>query len=167
MYDIEILQTIDYHQSMVLDTIRTQMFLRAILSTVKMGDVVLDLGCGTGIMSYFACIAGAKRVYAVEQGSVIELAEHICQKNGFQERITFIHDWSTNIDLPQKVDVIISETIGNLGFEEGILGWVMDARERLLSERGSIIPGRIEMIIVPIESLDDYCRQAEAPLRNS
>ena len=143
---------------MLLDTARTQSFLRAILDTVNPGDVVLDLGCGTGILSYFACIAGAKHVYAVEQGPIIELAERICRKNGFQDRVTFIHDWSTNIDLSEKVDVIVTETIGNLGFEEGILAWVIDARNRSLKKTGCIIPSTLEINLVPVESWDDYSK---------
>ena len=158
MYNIENLQTIEYHHSMLLDSNRMQAFLRAILWCVKKGDIVLDLGCGTGILSYFACIAGAKQVYAVEQGPIIELAERICRENGFQDRVTFIHDWSTNVHLPEKVNVIVTETIGNIGFEEGILAWVMDARERLLSEGGFIIPGAIELSIVPVECPNDYSR---------
>ena len=113
---------------MLEDRERTGGFLGAILNAVKPGDIVLDVGCGTGVLSYFACIAGARRVYAVEQGPIIELAKDICQHNGFQDQVIFCNDWSTNVDLPEQVDIIITETIGNLGFEEGILGWVIDAK---------------------------------------
>ena len=130
---------------MLIDEVRTTRFLRAILGAVKPGDVVLDMGCGTGVLSYFACIAGAKRVYAVEHESIIELAKAICGHNGFQERVIFINDWSTNIEMPEPVDVIITETIGNLGFEEGILGWIIDAKKRYLTEGGRIIPRSIEV----------------------
>ena len=80
MYDDTTLQIIEYHLSMLIDEVRTTSFLRAILGAVKPGDVVLDMGCGTGVLSYFACIAGARRVYAVEQGPIIELAKAIQQK---------------------------------------------------------------------------------------
>ena len=152
MYDDRTLQIIEYHRSMLIDEVRTTSFLRAILGTVKPGDVVLDMGCGTGVLSYFACIAGAKRVYAVEHGSIIELAKAICRHNGFQERVIFLNDWSTNIDFPEPVDVIITETIGNLGFEEGILGWIIDAKKRFLTEGGRIIPRSIDMVLVPTEN---------------
>jgi protein arginine N-methyltransferase 1 len=151
MYDDTSLQILEYHRSMLDDRVRTGSFLKAILKTVKPGDVVLDMGCGTGVLSFLACIAGAIRVYAVEQGPIIELAKAICQHNGFQEQVVFINDWSTNVDLPEPVDVIITETIGNLGFEEGILGWVIDAKERFLAPGGQIIPRSIEMLLVPTE----------------
>jgi protein arginine N-methyltransferase 1 len=149
MYDDTDPQIIEYHRSMLDDRVRTTSFLRAIMGAVKPGDIVLDLGCGTGVLSYFACIAGAKRVYAVEQGPIVVLAKAICQQNGFQEQVIFHNDWSTNIDLPEPVDVIITETIGNLGFEEGILGWIIDAKKRFLADGGQIIPRAIDMVLVP------------------
>lgn len=149
MYDDTSMQILEYHRSMLDDRVRTDSFLRAIMKTVKPGDIVLDLGCGTGLLSYFACIAGARRVYAVEQSPIIELAKAISQHNGFQDQVTFYNDWSTNVDLPELVDVIITETIGNLGFEEGVLGWVIDAKKRFLASGGQIIPRSIEMMLVP------------------
>jgi len=156
MYDDTDSQIIEYHRSMLDDRVRTTSFLRAIMGTVKPGDIVLDLGCGTGVLSYFACIAGAKRVYAVEQGPIVVLAEAICQQNGFQEQVIFHNDWSTNIDLPEPVDVIITETIGNLGFEEGILGWIIDAKKRFLADGGQIIPRAIDMVLVPTTNHEYY-----------
>ena len=129
MYDITPNLTIEYHHSMLTDEVRTQSFLRAVLKTVKPGDVVLDLGCGTGILSYFACMSGAKRVYAVEQGPVIELAKAICWQNGYQNKVLFLNDWSTNIELPEPVDVIVtgcgfSSTMWSLSMSSAAAGAV-------------------------------------------
>ena len=79
MYDDTSLDILDYHASMLLDEVRTSAYFKAIQEIVEPGDVVLDLGCGTGIMSYFACMAGAEKVFAIEQGPILELAKVICK----------------------------------------------------------------------------------------
>ncbi len=151
MYDSFPAQLLDYHRSMLTDEFRTRNFLKAILQVVRPGDVVLDIGSGTGILAYFACMAGARKVYAVEEGEIVEVAKAVCRHNGLEDRVMFIDDISTNITLPEPADVLISETIGNIGFEEGILGWVLDARKRLLVEDARIIPSAVRMYVAPVE----------------
>jgi protein arginine N-methyltransferase 1 len=51
---------------------------------------VLDVGCGTGILSMFSAQAGAKHVYAVDCSSIIEQAKQIIEINGFADKITLI-----------------------------------------------------------------------------
>jgi SAM-dependent methyltransferase len=150
MYDTEPVETLRYHHEMLIDKVRVESYLQAILSVVRKGDVVLDLGCGTGILSLFACMAGAKRVYAVDAEPIIEIAKSIVDDNGYQDRVVLMNDWSTYVDLPEKVDVILTETIGNIGFEEGLLGWVWDARKRFLKVGGRIIPQKVEMYMAPV-----------------
>ena len=156
MYELTTIESMAYHHSMLADRARTKTFLRAILKTVKPGDVVLDLGSGTGLLAYYACMSGARKVYAVEAGPIIELAKAVCRHNGFQDQVTFLNDWSTNVELPEPVDVIVTETIGNVGFEEGILHWILDAKERLLVEGGRIVPSSVELVVAPAEAETDY-----------
>ena len=156
MYDITPPELLQYHHSMLQDKTRTDAFLRAILQTIEPGDTVLDMGCGTGILAYFACLAGAKQVYALEQGPIIEVARRVALQNGLTEKITFINEWSHKIELPEKVDVILTETIGNNGFEEGILGFLGDAKKRFLKENGRILPQQLKMHLVPIEAAQTY-----------
>jgi protein arginine N-methyltransferase 1 len=156
MYDLTTIDSMAYHHSMLADEVRTRTFLRAILKTVKPGDVVLDLGSGTGLLAYYACMSGAKKVYAVEAGPIVELARAVCRHNGFQDHVVFLNDWSTNVELPEPVDVIVTETIGNVGFDEGILHWVLDAKDRFLVEGGRIIPGSVELVAVPVEDEESY-----------
>lgn len=156
MYDKTHLNTLTYHHSMLIDDVRMESYLRAILHSVKPGDVVVDLGSGTGILALFACLAGARHVYAVEQGAVMDVARRVVDQNGYNERVTFIKDWSTNVQLPEKANVLVTETIGNLGFEEGILGWVIDGRKRLLAPGGRVIPQAVELLAVPVESQENY-----------
>jgi protein arginine N-methyltransferase 1 len=158
MFDTKTVEAFEFHHSMLIDEVRMNRFLRAILQTVKPGDVVLDIGSGTGILACFCCLAGAKHVYAIEQGPIIGLAREICAYNDLQDRITFFNDWSTHIELPEPANVLVTETIGNIGFEEGILRWTLDAKKRLLTENARIIPQTLEMFAIPIESEADYHR---------
>ena len=156
MYDDTNAQILDYHRSMLVDSARMRAYARAIMHAVRPGDVVLDIGCGTGVLAYFACMAGARRVYAVEQSPVIELAKDLGERNGFDDRVVYLNEWSTDVELPELADVLITETIGNAAVDEGILGWVIDARTRLLRPGGTIVPERLELWTAGIESWDDH-----------
>ena len=107
---------INYHLSMLVDDVRTGSYGQAISKMVKTGDVVVDVGCGSGILSFLACRAGAKHVYAVENEAVIEMAKLVAAKNGLQNRITFFNDVSFAVELPEQADVIVTETMGTFGF---------------------------------------------------
>ncbi len=155
-----------YHGSMLSDRKRCTSFQKAISGTVKKGDVVLDLGTGTGIQALFACRAGAKKVYAIEAGKVIELAKRICAKNGWQEQIVFLSGNSTKINVPEPADVIVTETLGNFGLEEGLLNWVIDARKRLARPGAAIIPQQIELFVVPVEFPGAYQKKVRAWKKN-
>ena len=69
------------HRRMLNDRIRTEAFRDAIEKVVKPGDVVVDVGAGTGILSLFAARAGAARVYAIERSPTIEQAKAIARAN--------------------------------------------------------------------------------------
>ena len=72
----------EVHRTMICDRVRTEAFRRAIDSVVRPGDVVLDVGAGSGILSVFAARAGAARVYAVERTTVAVLAQELAAANG-------------------------------------------------------------------------------------
>lgn len=142
---------VNYNLSMLKDMPRTERYRQAIYQTVRPNDVVVDLGCGSGVLSFFACQAGARRVYAIESEVVIELAKQVAMKNGFGDRIVFLNDMSFRVDLPEKADVLLTETIGTFGFDEGMLGSVIDARERFLKPNARIVPQSVELLMVPTE----------------
>ena len=131
---------IEVHRTMICDRVRTDAFRRAIEAVVRPGDVVLDLGAGSGILSAFAARAGAARVYAVERTAVAALAEELAVENGIGEIIEVIHGDVADIALPERVDVIVSEWLGGFGIDEGMLVPVIAARDRWLKPGGVMIP---------------------------
>ena len=149
---------LDEHREYLSDEIRLASFRTAIAEVVKAGDVVLDLGSGTGVLGLFACQAGAAKVYAIEQGSILGLARQICQANGFADRVVFIKGLSMRTELPQRVDVVVADQIGFFGFEAGLLEYFSDTRQRFLTPCGRMIPSHIELWAAPIEIPDLYAK---------
>jgi Ribosomal protein L11 methyltransferase (PrmA) len=142
---------VDEHRQYLADHARLSAFRQAIGEVVKPGDVVLDLGSGTGILGLLACRAGAKRVYSIEQGGMIELARQISRANGLQDQMVFIKGLSTRVHLPEQVDVILADQIGRFGFEAGLFEYFSDARNRFLKPDGVMIPSRVDLCVAPIE----------------
>lgn len=167
-YDDTAIGSFDFHHSMLADAVRTESFFRAIVATVQPGDVVVDIGCGTGVLSMFASMAGARRVYAIEREPIIEIARDIGAVNGFDDRIEFIQADSTDVEIPERADVIVSETIGNIGFDEGWMAWMADARDRFATERTRFIPQAIEVHASPVHVPRevDVVRRWSEPLLN-
>lgn len=149
---------IEYHRGLLADEVRTNAFRDAIARTVKPGDVVLDIGCGSGILSFFACQAGATKVYAIDRGGMAGIAQFLARHLGFDDRITVLRDESTNVELPERADVLISETLGVLGLDENLLGSIIDARARLLRPSAVMVPRRVELSIVPVELPNEHAR---------
>jgi SAM-dependent methyltransferase len=130
----------EVHRTMIHDRVRTEAFRRAIESVVRPGDVVLDVGAGSGILSLFAARAGAARVYAVERTTVAVLAQALAAANGAAEIVQVFHGDIMDIELPGRVDVIVSEWLGGFGIDEGMLAPVIAARDRWLKPGGVMIP---------------------------
>lgn len=125
---------------------------QAAIEAVVPGKVVLDLGAGLAPLSFMALKAGAKKVYAVERGPVLDLARRAAVHMGFSEQnqgdsLVFIRGLSTQIDLPERVDVILTETFGSLGIEENAAEFLIDARDRFLKPDGIMLPNRLQVFL--------------------
>ncbi len=92
------------HVAMLNDRARTSRFLAAIREVVRPGDVVVDVGTGTGVLAIAAARAGARHVYAVEASGMGRSARAVFEANGLGERITLVQGWSTRISLPERAD---------------------------------------------------------------
>ena len=147
------------HARMLHDDRRTGDFLEALAEAVQPGDVVLDIGTGSGVLAIAACRAGARRVYAVEASDIAEVADRVFAVNGVEDKVTLIPGWSRRIELPEPADVLVSEIIGNEPFEEEILETTLDARRRLLKPGARLIPYALTLLARPLLIPDDGARQ--------
>lgn len=142
------------HRAMVRDAVRTTAFRNAIAAEVKEGDVVLDVGAGSGVLSLFAAQAGAARVYAVERSpTATALARHLVAANGLEKTITVIEGDVRQLQLPEQVDVIVSEWMGTLGIDENMYGAVLWARDHFLKpDGGRIVPVSVTAMAAPVST---------------
>jgi hypothetical protein len=147
---------IDEHRQYLADTNRISAFDRAIRETVRPGDVVVDLGSGTGILGLLACRAGASRVYSIDEGPIVGLARNICEANGYADRMVFLRDVSTRLTIPEPADVLVTDQIGRFGFEAGLVGFVRDARRRLLTADARVVPGAVSLVVAPVEAEEQW-----------
>lgn len=155
-FDESTMELFDFHHSMLRDRTRIEAFMKAISLVVQPGDVVVDLGTGTGILAVMAAKSGAGKVYAIETEAIIEIAEAVAAANDVADRIEFVSGTSTEVELPELGDVLVTETIGNAGFDEGILVWVRDARSRLLKPDARVVPHQITLQAALLELPSDY-----------
>jgi SAM-dependent methyltransferase len=138
------------HVGLLDDRSRTEAFLAGIRATVRPGDVVVDVGTGTGILAVAAAQAGAARVYAIEATGISSVARGVFQANGLQDRIVLVEGWSTRVKLPERADVLVSEIVGNDPFGESVLEYFADARRRLLQPRARVVPRRLRLYVTPV-----------------
>src|SRR6202790_2665156 len=89
-------------ESLLLDKARCDAYRDALHRTVRPGDVVVDLGAGTGLLSFFALQAGARHVYAIEMSDIADAAAELVEANGFKDRVTLIRKNSKKVRLPER-----------------------------------------------------------------
>jgi type I protein arginine methyltransferase len=158
--------SIDAYGSMIRDKQRMAAFTAALQQAIRPGSVVLDIGAATGIFSFLACQFGAARVYAVEPDRSIEVARDCAKSVAGAERITWIQDLSTEIQLPEQVDVVVGDLHGVLPFFKGNLNSLSDARKRHLKPGGQMIPCRDLLYAAPAHAPDEYVHLETPWLQN-
>ncbi|KAI0058698.1 protein arginine N-methyltransferase [Artomyces pyxidatus] len=145
------------HEEMLKDSVRTGSYRAAIMNNPHLfeGKTVLDVGCGTGILSMFAAKAGAKHVVGIDMSNIIDQAVKIIEANGFADKITLVKGKLEETELPiQQFDIIISEWMGYFLLYESMLDTVLDARDKYLKPGGLIFPDHATLYLAAIEDQD-------------
>merc|ERR1719449_399953 len=147
-------------QNMMQDFIRTSTYQKAILDNPIdfSGKVILDVGAGSGILSFFAQQSGAKRVYAVEASSIAKHAEQLVRANKVDHVIKVLSGKIEEIELPEKVDMIISEPMGYMLLNERMLETYLHAKKWLKPE-GKMFPSRGDLHVAPFTDEALYMEQ--------
>ena len=141
---------LEEHRGYLADARKTAAYREALSEVVGPGDIVLDLGAGSGLLGYLACDAGASAVVAVDRGDIVEMARRIAADNGYADRILHIKALSTGLALDPRATVAVCDQIGGLVHDAGILGCFADARERLLVPGATLVPASFRIFMAPV-----------------
>ncbi|KAL4448328.1 hypothetical protein ABPG75_005547 [Micractinium tetrahymenae] len=163
---------LQHQQNMLQDYIRTGTYYAAITENPQdfEGKVVMDVGCGSGILSLFAAQAGAKVVYAVEASDMAHHARHLAAANpGIGDRIRVLHGKVEEMEVPEKVDVLVSEPMGTLLVNERMIESYLYARDKFLKPGGKMFPrlGRVHLCAFSDEALYGEVAQKSAFFQNN
>ncbi|XP_036094000.1 protein arginine N-methyltransferase 2 isoform X2 [Rousettus aegyptiacus] len=151
--------TLKLHLEMLTDQPRTTKYHHVILQNRESlrGKVILDVGCGTGIISLFcAHHAQPKAVYAVEASEMAQHTGQLVVQNGFADIITVFQQKVEDVVLPEKVDVLVSEWMGTCLLFEFMIESILYARDAWLKEDGAIWPTTAALHLVPCSADKDY-----------
>jgi protein arginine N-methyltransferase 1 len=147
------LKVFPLHLLILKDKVRIPTYKQAIFGNPSLfeGKVVLDVGTGTGILALLAAKCGARKVYAVERGAMAEYATAIVARNGFADRIEVIPRAIEDVEIPEPVDIILSDWMGYCLFFETMLPSVIFARDRFMRPGGTMFPSRAKLFMIGIE----------------
>ena len=144
---------------MIGDRARLDSYAAALRRVVTPDSIVLDIGAGTGIMSLLACKAGARRVYAVEPSGAVQILIDAARDNGFADRVVVLQQRSTEVTLPERADVIVSDLRGVLPPHATHFADLVDARRRLLAPAGRLLPTSDSLWLAVISAPEAFARR--------
>jgi len=141
---------------LIADEGRTRAYAESLKRQVTSASVVVDIGTGTGIFALLAARLGARKVYAIEADDAIAFGRRIAAQHGLDGRVEFIQGLSTDVQLPEKADLIVSEIHGVLPAYQRSLSSIIDARDRFLTSAGCLIPRRETLWAALVEAPAPY-----------
>ena len=148
-------------QLMLEDSVRTTTYMEAIMQNAAdfEGKVVVDVGAGSGILSFFAARAGAAKVYAIEASTIAEVCRSLVAANGLSSVIEVVHGTVEGVELPEQADILISEPMGFMLFHEQMLDSFVLAREKFLRPGGKVFPTKGTMYCGPVCDAEMHSEQ--------
>ncbi len=144
------------HLAYVSDVPRLARYATAISRVVRPGDIVVDLGCGTGVLGLLCLQSGAAHVHAIDDSGMLEVARESFRRAGFIDRVSLHSGYSTHVTIPARADLIVCDQVGYFGFDAGIVPALEDARRRFLKPGGRVIPETISLFLSASESAEHY-----------
>ena len=147
---------------MLADPVRGPAYLAAVRESVRPGMVVADIGAGPGVLGIYAATLGARRVFLVEPDASVHAARALATENGVADRVEVLGAPSTDIELPERADVIVSDLRGVTPFHGRHLEAAADMRRRLLVPGGVCIPRRDRVYAALVEDDALHARSAGA-----
>lgn len=155
--------TLVQQQGMLQDHVRTSLYQFAILENAAdfRGCRVLDVGAGTGILSFFAAHAGAAHVYAVEASGMARYAQRLAESNKLGDVVSVLNKRVEDVELDERVDVLISEPLGIALVNERMLESYLIARDKLLKPGGLMFPDAAVLFVCPFSDPALYAEQQQ------
>lgn len=134
-----------FHRSMLADSARNEAYESAIRESVRPGDLVLDIGAGSGLLAMMAARAGAARVVACEADRLLAAtAREIVGRNGYGDVVEIVAERSTKLEaagtLAAGADLIVSEVFSHTLLDEGAIETLNHAMKKLARPGARIIP---------------------------
>ena len=138
---------LNYHRILLQDGVRMDTYRRAIEALVRPGDTVVDLGTGSGVLAFWAAQAGASRVWALDPAPIADVAERVGRANGL-DAVRFVRADSRQVLLPEPVDLLVSECMGNFFVTDEMQPVLRDAA-RFVKPGGRVCPETISLRLAP------------------
>jgi hypothetical protein len=146
---------IEVHRRMLVDEVRLDAYRRALEATVQPGDVVIDAGSGSGVLAVMAALAGAEKVYALEQSSFAEMIPVVAEASGVGDRVEVIRGDFMLSETPRKARVMVTETFGAWAFAEDPVPDVSACARRNMTEDAVVIPGAVKLWLAAMPTAPD------------
>ncbi|KAL8274096.1 hypothetical protein Esti_001938 [Eimeria stiedai] len=181
------------HREMLSDAVRTEAYRNFLFQQAEKlrGKVVLDVGCGTCILSLFAAQAGARKVIALDASEpIVSVARRVVAANEFAGIIQILREKASSgvesVDLywrncdqseviavavgsdppegatPFSADCLVSEWMGYCLLYEAMLFSVLCARDKYLKPNGLLVPNKALLSVCTADFREEQ-RQRRGP----